>query len=465
MPIRIQSMTNTHTSDTLQTINQIIDLVDAGCELVRVTTQNIAEAENLKKIKDGLAKKGIQVPLIADVHFNPKVAEVAALYADKVRINPGNYYSADPGISNIEAIEKNLKPLLDICKANDTAIRIGVNHGSLSKRILENYGDTPKGMVESLMEFVLVCRKFDFHKLILSVKTSNVKVMIETNRLLVRRLSHAGFDYPIHLGVTEAGGDDEGRIKSAAGIGYLLSKGIGNTIRVSLSEDPVNEVPVAMELASNYSRTSKILKCLPEEQEIIVPVSNFTRPLVISRNFSELSDFSIDSGEESGSTVKVSVFKYSKLSYQKLLISASVDIASWFMSNNSDAVMLINDSTSDHENTLLLREILQAIGIRYFRTEYIACPTCGRTNLDLVNMLRDVKKKTSELTGLKIGVMGCRVNGPGEMQGVDYGVVGRGNGTVNLYKHGEIFEKRIPQTEAVSALIDLIKKSGDWTVQ
>ncbi len=456
-PISVQSMTNAHTSDTKATVEQVISLVEAGCHLVRVTTQNIAEAENLRAIKQELIKRKVNVPIIADIHFNKKVAEVAALYADKVRVNPGNYYSQNNELDNLSAIEKNLSPLLSICKENNTVIRIGVNHGSLSKRILEKYGDTPLGMVESLMEFVEVCKKYDFHNLVLSVKTSNVQVMIEANELLVERLVSEGLDYPVHLGVTEAGGDDEGRIKSAAGIGYLLSRGVGDTIRVSLSEDPVNEVPVALMLANFFAKGKVGNIQIPKQSNIDLP-NKEKKPLVISEGETASSDAILNTvGND-----KLIVFTYPGYTFEETRIAASVDMVSWFRDNTTDAVLIKNDYLTDDVLANLTKEILQAIGIRYFRTEYIACPTCGRTNLNLVKLLKEVKEKTHSQVGLKIAVMGCRVNGPGEMQGVDYGIVGRGNGTVNLYKNGEIHNRRIPQEEAVDALVELIKVSGDW---
>lgn len=459
--VKIQSMTNTDTLNTQDSISQIEELVDAGCEIVRVTTQNIAEAENLKNIKNEMAKKGITIPIIADVHFNPKVAEIAAVYADKVRINPGNYYSTDENMSNTESIAVNLSPLLKICKKHNTAIRIGVNHGSLSKRILEKYGDTPEGMVESLLEFIDVCVENDFDKLVLSVKTSNVRFMIEANELLVEKLAEKGLSYPIHLGVTEAGGDDEGRIKSAAGIGYLLSKGIGATIRVSLSEDPVNELPVAKYLADNYGHNKPVL--IPEEKEIAIPDDiDIKFPVIVSQKPSKNSDISIDQCVGNGKKLKLAIFDYPMINYYMLMLKAAVDITNFLMNNKAEAISIVSDRVSCDNNMFILREVIQALGLRTFRTEFIACPTCGRTNSDLIRIFQKAKFFTSHLKGLKIAVMGCIVNGPGEMRGADYGIVGVGKGYVNLYKKGEIIEKRIDQTNAVDALINLIKVSGDW---
>jgi (E)-4-hydroxy-3-methylbut-2-enyl-diphosphate synthase len=459
-PVRVQSMTNTNTLDTEKSISQIIKLVDAGCDLVRLTTQNIAEAENIKTIKSELVKKGIDIPIIADVHFNPKIAEVAAKYADKVRINPGNYYSNPDALTNYDAINKNLVPLLEICKANNTAIRIGVNHGSLSKRILEQYGDTPLGMVESLMEFVEICNDNEFHNLVISVKTSDVRFMIEANELLVKRLEDNNHSYPIHLGVTEAGGDDEGRIKSAAGIGYLLCKGIGDTVRVSLSEDPVNEVPVAKYLVDSYSINNNLTK--PEEIFINVPSELVKTPLLVSDKPSSHSDLCLEDVFEEGEKIKLAIFEYPPVNYYMIMLNAAVDITHYILNNRVEALTLFNGRVSADNNMLILKEVLQALGLRIFRTEYIACPTCGRTNIDLLRIFQKTKFVTSHLKGLKIAVMGCIVNGPGEMRGADYGIVGVGKGYVNLYKKGEIIERKIDQYEATEALVKLMKESGDW---
>jgi (E)-4-hydroxy-3-methylbut-2-enyl-diphosphate synthase len=341
-PIRVQSMTNTDTMDTAATVEQAIRMIVAGCEYVRIAVPGMREAENLRNIKSELRKRGYDTPLIADVHFNPKIAELAATIVEKVRINPGNYNPAD-----------SLIPLLNICNTHHTALRIGVNHGSLSERIMEKYGDTPEGMVESALEFARTCRDHDFHDLVLSLKASNTRVMIAANRLLVERMQAEGMDYPLHLGVTEAGAGENGRIKSAVGIGSLLADGIGDTIRVSITEDPEFEIPVA------YA-------------------------------------------------------------------------------------------------------ILQATGRRITKTEYIACPSCARTLFNIQETLKQIEARTSHLKGLKIAVMGCIVNGPGEMADADYGYVGSGKGKVSLYKGREVAKKGIPENEAVEELISLIKEYGDW---
>lgn len=364
-PIRVQSMTNTDTLDTLATVEQSIRMIEAGCEYVRIAVPGMKETENLREIKKELYKRGYRVPLIADVHFNPKIAEIAATLVEKVRINPGNYTDKrkiqDTGCGmtdntyqdELEKIARRIKPLIMICKDHGTAIRIGTNHGSLSDRIMERYGDTPLGMVESAMEFVRICESFSFRNIVLSMKASNTSVMIHANRLLVERMKEEGMNYPLHLGVTEAGAGEDGRLKSAVGIGSLLADGIGDTIRVSITEDPEHEIPVA------YG-------------------------------------------------------------------------------------------------------ILQASGARITRTEFISCPSCARTLFDIQKALLTIKKLTSHLKGLKIAVMGCIVNGPGEMADADYGYVGAGKGKVMLYKGREIMKTNIEEENAVDELIQLIKTHGDW---
>jgi len=398
-PIRVQSMTNTFTLDTKATVEQAIRMIEAGCEYVRISVPGIKEVENLQNIKKELKSRGFNTPIIADVHFNPKIAEIAASVVEKVRINPGNYVSGsrDEGrgtrnktqgsrlkvkgkniqnqassiehpasshpISNIqhpvsdqeyfEQVSSNLSPLLKICQEHGTVIRIGVNHGSLSERIMEKFGDTPLGMVESALEFARICDHQDFNDLVISLKSSNTRVMIFANQLLVKRMKEEKMDYPLHLGVTEAGAGEDGRLKSAVGIGSLLADGIGDTIRVSITEDPEFEIPVA------YG-------------------------------------------------------------------------------------------------------ILQATGVRITKTEYISCPSCARTLFNIQEAVQKVREKTDHLTGLKIAVMGCIVNGPGEMADSHYGYVGAGNGKVNLYKGQTLVKKNIDESEAVEELVGLIKESGDW---
>ena len=361
-PIVVQSMTNTDTMDTQATVEQTLRLVDAGCEMVRITAPDVKAAENLYNIKNELARRSCFVPLVADIHFSPLAAETAATIVEKVRVNPGNYTDRNRGKVNftdeeyndeLKRIAEKMSRLIEICKQHHTAMRIGTNHGSLSERIMSRYGNTPEGMAQSAIEFAQVCREQDYHQLVFSMKASNVKVMVQSTRRLVEKMQEAGMDYPIHLGVTEAGDAMQGRLKSAAGIGALLVDGIGDTIRVSLTEDPVEEIPVAY-------------------------------------------------------------------------------------------------------------DILQAVGARISKAEYIACPSCGRTQYDIQEALHQIKARTQHLKGVKIGVMGCVVNGPGEMADAHYGYVGAGRGKITLYRGREVVRQNIDQSEAVEALVQLIKDNGDW---
>lgn len=361
-PVRVQSMATVSTLDTENAVAQAIRIIEAGGELVRFTTQGTREAENLRNIKAELVKRGYDTPIVADVHFNANVADVAALYADKVRINPGNYvdparkfdkidYTDEEYAEELKKIEHRLVPFLNLCREHKTAIRIGVNHGSLSDRIMSRYGDTPEGIVESCMEFLRICQRERFDDVVVSIKASNTVVMVHSVRLLVKAMDAEDMHYPLHLGVTEAGEGEDGRIKSAVGIGALLADGIGDTIRVSLSEEPEAEIPVA------YA-------------------------------------------------------------------------------------------------------ILQAARLRITKTEYISCPGCGRTLYNLQETIARVKAATSHLVGLKIAIMGCIVNGPGEMADADYGYVGAGPGRISLYKGKECVEKNIPEAEAVDKLLELIEKTA-----
>ena len=364
-PVRVQSMTNTDTMDTRATVEQALRMVEAGCELVRITAPDVKAAENLGCIKEELLRRGCEVPLVADIHFNPKAAEVAATLVEKVRVNPGNYTDRNSGKWKVESgkwpaeleqeyndelkrIGERMASLIDICKRHHTAMRIGTNHGSLSERIMSRYGNTPEGMAQSALEFAQVCEAQDYHDLVFSMKASNVKVMVDSTRLFVQKMHARGMDYPIHLGVTEAGDGMQGRLKSAAGIGALLLDGIGDTIRVSLTEDPEAEMPIAY-------------------------------------------------------------------------------------------------------------DILQAVGARITQTEYIACPSCGRTQYDIQRALKEIKAKTKHLVGVKIGVMGCIVNGPGEMADADYGYVGSGAGKITLYKGKEVVKRDIDQKDAVDELVRFIE--------
>ena len=442
-PIRIQSMTNTNTLDTAATVAQTIRLVEAGCEMVRITAPGIKEAENLFHIKKELKKRGIQIPLIADIHFNPKAAEVAAQIVEKVRINPGNYVDRNRGKVDyaeseyqleLEKISQRLNPLLSICKEYGTAIRIGTNYGSLSERILAKYGNTPRGMVESAMEFVQICKDFGFQNLVFSMKASRVKIMIEANKLLVERLIETGYYYPLHLGVTEAGNGDEARIKSAAGIGSLLASGIGDTVRVSLAEEPETEIPVAKQIISfNNWKDNSAKNPLPKTNRILLG---------------------------GNPTIKLD---YPGLPFNELLIRSSVDFTLLQQETKFKGIQITNQEQSrDSQLETLSQNILQALGIRHFKTEFIACPSCGRTQFNLITALEKVKAQTSHLKDLTIAVMGCIVNGPGEMADADYGYVGTGPGRVTIYKGSSPVLKNIKEKEAIQALIDLIKKEGGW---
>lgn len=433
--ISVQSMTNTNTLDTKATVDQIERIYKEGCDIIRLTVRDKREAENLKLIKKELIKLGINIPLVADVHFNPKVAEIAAKYVEKVRINPGNYvdkrrskeaFSEDEYILEQNKIAQRLKPLLEICTQHNTAIRIGTNLGSLSERILYKYGNTPMGMVESALEFIEVCRKFEFHNLVLSMKASHVPSMIEANRLLVEEMNKRGYYYPLHLGVTEAGDGDEGRIKAAAGIGSLLADGIGDTIRVSLTEDPENEVVYGNKLLSEYAKRTKL---------------SFDSILTKEPN---TNDF---------------LLSYNNLNEDDLLIKATTDFTRQYKQYQLKEVKIINDNI---ENNLLSDKILQALGIKYTKAEFIACPSCGRTLFNIIEELEKVRKETSHLKGLKIAVMGCIVNGIGEMADADYGYVGAGPDKVNIYKKKQLISKNIPAVTAVNNLVQLIKDNNDW---
>ncbi len=361
-PIRIQSMTNTDTMDTMATVNQVLRLEEVGCELVRITATDIKAAQNLYNIKNELAKRNSSIPLIADIHFNPNVALVAAEIVDKVRINPGNYFERNKSSlslsekeynEELDKIKERLFPLIEICKKHNTAIRVGTNHGSLSQRIVARYGNTPFAMAVSALEFARIIHSMDFNLLVLSQKASNVKVMVSAVRLMKEMLDNEGLLYPIHLGVTEAGSGEDGKIKSAVGIGTLLSLGIGDTIRVSLTEKPEAEIPVA-------------------------------------------------------------------------------------------------------------KDILQASGDRIYKAEFISCPSCGRTKYDIQYVLAKVKEECSHLIGIKIGVMGCIVNGPGEMADADYGYVGSGQGKVSLYRGNNVVYQNVNEEEALEKLIGMIKEDGFW---
>jgi (E)-4-hydroxy-3-methylbut-2-enyl-diphosphate synthase len=508
-------MTNTSTNDTEASAQQAVRIANAGGELVRLTTQGVREATNMGAIKRRIAELGCDVPLVADVHFNPKAAYTAAALCDKVRINPGNFvdaartfrkltYTDAEYADEIAKIRAALLPLFDICREHSTALRLGVNHGSLSDRIMSRYGDTPAGMVESVMEFLRICRQEDFNDIVISIKASNTVVMVETVRLLVSEMENEKMDFPVHLGVTEAGDGEDGRIKSAVGIGCLLAEGIGDTIRVSLSEDPENEIPVAAMLR-NYitSRAGHApivepkaklectprLKALPWDSLLQFPVAGLddgfcvddidtvdasSDPAAVSDNrplrlvsghqnrVGEMQSF-IDRLYLSGHRNPILLsLSFDCADIQELQVKAGADFGTLLLNGYGNAVEIVAPSFSADDIHRVALGILQATRLRISKTEYIACPGCGRTLFDLQTTLREVREATSHLKGLKIGVMGCIVNGPGEMADADYGYVGAGIGKVSLYKGKELIHKNIPREEALPALIALIKSCGDW---
>ena len=576
--IRIQSMTNTSTQDTQACVEQAKRIVDAGGEYVRLTTQGIKEAENLMHINIGLRSQGYMVPLVADVHFNPKVADVAAQYAEKVRINPGNYvdaartfkkleYTDEEYAQEIQKIHDRFVPFLNICKANHTAIRIGVNHGSLSDRIMSRYGDTPAGMVESCMEFLRICVAEKFSDVVISIKASNTVVMVKTVRLLVDVMEKEGMAFPLHLGVTEAGEGEDGRIKSALGIGALLCDGLGDTIRVSLSEAPETEIPVARKLVDyillrqnhpyipgavpadfNYlspeRRKTKAVRNIGGDHVPVVIADRMDGRMEVDAQFTPdyiYAGRSLPSQREEGVEYILDAdvwegepgtwpaynaaqlplmggcpaeLKFLFLSYMQqndevlaclklhpevvvvsqsnrlgehralvhqltveglqnpvvffqhyaencaedLQIKSAADMGALIFDGLCDGIFLFNQGALSHAVVdATAFGILQAGRTRTSKTEYISCPGCGRTLYDLEKTIARIKAATSHLKGLKIGIMGCIVNGPGEMADADYGYVGAGRGKISLYKGKECIEKNIPEEEAVDRLLDFIK--------
>jgi (E)-4-hydroxy-3-methylbut-2-enyl-diphosphate synthase len=607
-PIRIQSMTTTDTMDTIATVEQSIRMIDAGCEIVRITAPSKKEAENLRNIKEELAKRGYNTPLVADIHFTPNAAEIAARIVQKVRVNPGNYadkkkfeeieYSDSSYQEELQRIEKRFIPLVRICKEEGTAMRIGTNHGSLSDRILSRYGDTPLGMVESALEFLRICEAQGYHNIILSMKASNTQVMIQAYRLLLVKMQEEGMNYPLHLGVTEAGEGEDGRIKSAVGIGTLLEDGIGDTVRVSLTEEPEFEIPVAKDLVARYSnrsghdaipavqenpihpfeyhrrKTRQVLNignknvpvvmadfCLKEK---ITPASffalgynysvpldkwnisdmacdyvflgdkevNFETPGTLALVYNHktwlnnknkkhcypflqskeymagvekseklniiyacledvTTDFIqkiqkdktavllIDSWNKHGMAEQRRLFielinhqcdvpviigrAYQNMPIELLQLHSSTDIGALFNDGLGDGIFIAAENCGSYQQVNQTAfGILQASRTRISKTEYISCPSCGRTLFDLQETTAKIRSKTNHLKGVKIGIMGCIVNGPGEMADADYGYVGTGVGKITLYKEKEVVERNVPEEKAVDALIDLIKKHGDW---
>lgn len=599
--IRIQSMTTTDTMDTMGSIEQSARMIDAGCEIVRLTAPSKKDAENLKLIKEGLINKGYDAPLVADIHFTPNAAEVAADYVEKIRVNPGNYadkkkfeeleYTDASYQQELARIEEKFTPLVLKCKELGRAMRIGTNHGSLSDRILSRYGDTPEGMVESAMEFIRICVKHDYLDLVISMKASNALVMVEAYRLLVATMMQEGMNFPLHLGVTEAGDGEDGRIKSAVGIGALLEDGIGDTVRVSLTEEPEAEIPVAKKLVEKFQQSVKLL--LPEEDLPYDPFSfsrresfsvlnigDHNHPIVFADLSStkeikpshffgfgygysvpldkwNMSDqaadcvyigkntlsFEVPEGLSVVCDLEVWQKEYSnKKGYYPLVGSeeeltilgadqvcfleiCAMEEELWFLKNYPNCVLVCQPEnnnkvqefrsfrlnltkshiknpvilvdelkTEDNEKAMLWTSstlgacfidgfgdgiwlkldqgtqfinalsfgILQATRMRISKTEYISCPSCGRTLFDLQETTAKIRNKTSHLKGVKIGIMGCIVNGPGEMADADYGYVGSGPGKIHLYKEKTIVRKNVPEVDAVDALIELIREHGDW---
>ena len=607
-PIRIQSMTTTDTMNTEATVAQAIRMINAGCEIVRITAPSKKEAENLANIKAELKKRGYNTPLVADIHFTPNAAEIAAKIVEKVRINPGNYadkkkfetldYTDESYNEELERIRKSFEPLVKICKEHGTAMRIGTNHGSLSDRILSRYGDTPLGMVESAMEFLRICRDIDYHSIVLSMKASNTLVVVQAYRLLVNKMMEEGMNYPLHLGVTEAGDGEDGRIKSAVGIGTLLEDGLGDTIRVSLTEEPEFEIPVAKTLVERYSNRTIETSIAPINKYAINPFeynkrktnevltiggSNVPRimadfslknnikpaslfalgynysvpldkwnigemacdyiflgnktinfevpgtlglvylhktwltqkdkfnafPFIDSKEYlnnvethaklnfiyatlDQLSSAFIDKIKNDKTAVLVidtyhphgmaeqrKLFNelilsncdvpiiigraYGNLTDEQIQLYASTDMGALLVDGLGDGIFIAAENCgSDSLLNSLAFGILQATRTRISKTEYISCPSCGRTLFDLQETTAKIRKVTSHLKGVKIGIMGCIVNGPGEMADADYGYVGTGVGKITLYKEKNVVKRNVPEKEAVEELIELIKSHGDW---
>lgn len=433
-PIRIQSMTTTNTNDTEACVAQAKRIIAAGGELVRLTTQGTREAENMRNISQALKEQGIMTPLVADVHFNARVADVAAQYCEKVRINPGNYvdpartfrhleYTDEEYQSELQKIDARLVPFINICKQHHTAVRIGVNHGSLSDRIMSRYGDTPAGIVESCMEFLRIFRREDFTDVVISIKASNTMVMVQSVRLLVEAMDREDMHYPLHLGVTEAGEGEDGRIKSAVGIGALLTEGIGDTIRVSLSEEPECEIPVARQLVD------LIPECARLRSEAEAAISDDTIRLQLDA-----------------------------ANVEQLQLKAAMTVGALLIDRKATKLVITSPLLTEEQAVMLADAILQAARIKFTKTEYISCPGCGRTLYNLQDTIRRIKAATAHLVGLKIGIMGCIVNGPGEMADADYGYVGAGPGRISLYRQKECVEKNIPEAEAVEKLLQLIEE-------
>ena len=414
-PIVVQTMCNTHTSDVEASAAQCRRLAAAGAQLIRLTVPSLAQVESLKEIKSILRSEGIDTPLVADVHFSSEIAIAAAEVVEKVRINPGNFHK------DHEKAREQFSKLVSVCKEHGTAIRIGLNHGSLGDRITNLYGNTPIAMKEAVMEWLKMCVENDFYNVVVSLKASNTFVMVEAYRLLAKEMQDFGVVFPLHLGVTEAGNGDGGRIKSAVGISALLSEGIGDTIRVSLTEDPANEIPVAQYLADRYDH----------------------------RIHSSMVSLTLEG--------KKAVATYDAPSRERLLLDFSCDFGKRLLDKELDEVELIGCEDADY----LVDELMQAARRRFYRPEYIACPGCGRTMYNLEGTFEEVKRRTAHLKGMVIAVMGCIVNGPGEMADADWGYVGEGNGKVSIYKGKSPVLRHVPETEAIDRLLELIEKAED----
>lgn len=602
-PIRIQSMTNTRTCDTFSTVKQILKIAEKGADYVRLTVQGKKEAENIPNIIIELSKMKCNIPLIADIHFNPKLAVITASIVDKVRINPGNYidkksfktieYTKKEYNAELERLKEQFLLLLSECRKNKTALRIGTNHGSLSDRIMSHYGDTPEGMTESALEFLRICKEENFNNVVVSMKSSNTRIMVYATRLLISKMNKEGMNYPVHLGVTEAGEGEDGRIKSAVGIGTLLADGIGDTIRVSLTEDPEIEIPVAQKMV-DYLQLRENHEPIPlfgknplnpysykkRESDVINNIGGRNTPVVIhslngifnqerlseigwhytkegSWQFTDLApdylfvsqwlvelppptnkgiilpgEYHSNEPKNAGciisyeqiknhkdcaagihfvqlmasqlDTVTIEKLKnigqivivletdnangladqraailrminlqckipiilkrtYNESLLEDLQLKSAMDFGCLFIDGLGDGIWIENsDSIEEASIVSISFGILQASRVRISKTEFISCPSCGRTLFDLQTTTKKIRDRTNHLKGLKIGIMGCIVNGPGEMADADYGYVGAGKGRVTLYKEKQIVRKNIPEDEAVDALINLIKENNDW---
>lgn len=427
-PIVVQTMCNTHTSDVEASVAQCERLHEAGAQLIRLTVPSLAQVDSLKEIRRILRGKGIYTPLVADVHFSSEIAIAAAEFVEKVRINPGNFHK------DHEKAREQFARLVEVCKANGTAIRIGLNHGSLGDRITNLYGNTPLAMKEAVMEWLDMCVENDFYNVVVSLKASNTFVMVEAYRLLSKEMKNKGVIFPLHLGVTEAGNGDGGRIKSAVGISSLLSEGIGNTIRVSLTEAPENEIPVAQYLADRYDHkiNSSMVSLILEGKKAVATYIAPSREKL-------LMDFACDFG--------------------KRLLDKEIDeleIRGTYQENGEEVVL----EGSEYAE-YLVDELMQAARRRFYRPEYIACPGCGRTMYNLESTFNEVKRRTAHLKGMVIAVMGCIVNGPGEMADADWGYVGEGNHKVSIYKGKTPLLRHVPEEEAIDKLLELIEKAED----